>query len=204
MTTVYLIRHSKAQRIDIPCNDFQTQNENCHLLEEGKEIADTKFSNEEFSNIDVIYSSNYVRALETAKVLGDKYNLNINIENDLGERRYGLGPGESMPEGFERRQLFDDNYKLPDGESQAEVRKRMYDALMKIIHNNVDKNIAIVSHGTAMSYLLKVWCDIDIVNDKYNYSYKGKALLNNFFGYCETFKLEFNGNELVNIENIKL
>ncbi len=204
MTTVYLIRHSKAQRIDIPCDDFQKETENCHLLDEGKEIANSKFSNEVFADLDVLYSSNYARALETAKILGDKYHLENNVDSNLGERRYGLGPGESMPEGFERRQLFDENYKLPDGESQAEVKKRMYDTLMRIIRENENKNIAIVSHGTAISYLLMIWCDVDIINDKFNYSYKGKTLLNNFFNYCETFKLEFNGDELVNIEHIEL
>ena len=79
----------------------------------------------------------------------------------------------------------------------------MYNAIMKIIDNNKDKTIAVVSHATAISYLLKNWCDIIIVDDKLRYSYKDKVLLDGYFNYCETFKVVFDNNEIINIENIK-
>ena len=66
------------------------------------------------------------------------------------------------------------------------------------------KRIAIVSHATAISYLLKKWCDIQIVDDKLRYSFNNNIILNGYFNYCETFKLEFDDkNKIISIENIK-
>jgi len=123
----------------------------------------------------------------------------------LGERKFGIDSWEELPKNFERKQFLDENYKIGDGESQNEVRTRMYASIMKILDENKDKRIVIVSHATAISYLLKKWCDIEIVNDKLKYSYKGRILLDENFNYCETFKLEFDkDNNLVDINNIKI
>jgi broad specificity phosphatase PhoE len=80
----------------------------------------------------------------------------------------------------------------------------MFKILNKIIKDNKNKRIVIISHGTAISYLLKCWCSIDISDDKLLYKYKDKEILYGYFNYCETFKLVFNdNNELISIENIK-
>lgn len=80
----------------------------------------------------------------------------------------------------------------------------MYSTIMKILNENKNKRIAIVSHATAISYLLKKWCDIDVVDDKLRYTFKNNVLLDGYFNYCETFKLEFDDDSnLINIQNIK-
>ena len=204
MTTIYLIRHSKPIKVNNAFNvdNLQIQNEKNSLSIEGEQIAKEKLTNSEFDNIDIIYSSNYVRTIQTAKYLSERNNLEINVVSDLGERKFGISSWDDLPEGFERKQFIDENYKIGDGESQKEVKDRMLNALLKILNDNKDKRIAIVSHGTAISYLLRTWCDVDVVDDKLKYSYKGKVLLHNYFNYCETFKLEFDNNNLINIENI--
>ena len=64
---------------------------------------------------------------------------------------------------------------------------------------------AIISHATAISYLLKKWCDVSIVDDKLRYSFKNEIVLDGYFNYCETFKLVFDDeNKLIDIKNIKL
>ena len=81
----------------------------------------------------------------------------------------------------------------------------MYSIITKILDENKNRRIAIVSHATAISYLLKKWCDIEIVDDKLRYCFNDKILLDGYFNYCETFKLEFDdNNRIINIENIKL
>ena len=79
----------------------------------------------------------------------------------------------------------------------------MYNTIMNIISSNKDKKIAVVSHATAISYLLKKWCDIKIVEDKLRYSFNNKVLLDGYFDYCETFKLEFDDDNIMDIQNIK-
>ncbi len=207
MTEVYLIRHSKPIDVnhEIDRDNFQIQNEKKCLSIEGEKIAEEKFKNNEFNNIDILYSSNYVRAIQTAKYIAFKNNLDININSDLGEREIGINSWDELPEQFERKQLLDENYKISGGESQKEVRERMYNALIRIIDKNKNKRIAIVSHGTALSYLISKWCDIKLEDDKFKYSYRDKVLLHNYFDYCETFKLTFDlDNNLIGIDHIEL
>lgn len=206
MTTIYLIRHSKPLKVNNTFNsdNLQIQNEKSSLSIEGEQIAQEKLNKKEFDNLDILFSSNYVRAIQTTKYLSVKNNLEINIISDLGERKFGIDSWNQLPENFERKQFLDENYKIGNGESQKEVSNRMYSTIMKILDEYKNKRIAIVSHATAISYLLKKWCDIDIVDDKLRYSFKNNVLLDGYFNYCETFKLEFdNNNNLVNIQNIK-
>ena len=206
MTTIYLIRHSKPLKINNTFNidNLQIQNEKQSLSIEGEQIAQDKLNNIELDNIDIIFSSSYVRTIQTAKYLAEKNNLEINIVSSLGERKFGIDSWEQLPENFERKQFLDENYKIGNGESQKEVRERMYSTIMKILNEYSNKRIVIISHATAISYLLKKWCDIQLVDDKLRYIFNNKILLDGYFDYCETFKLEFdNNNNLVNIENVK-
>lgn len=206
MAIIYLIRHSKPLKVNNTFNNdnLQIQNEKSSLSIEGEQIAKDKLNNEKLDNIDVLFSSNYVRTIQTAKYLAEKNNLEINVISDLGERQFGINSWDELPENFERKQFLDENYKIGNGESQKIVRDRMYFAIMKILNENKNKRIAIVSHGTSISYLLKKWCDIEIVDDKLRYSFNNNILLDGYFNYCETFKLEFDDdNNLINIQNIK-
>lgn len=206
MTTVYLIRHSKPINVNyyLDNDNLQLQNEKKCLSVEGEQIAKERFEDKEFNDIDIVFSSNYVRAIQTAKYLADKNNTEINVFSDLGERKFGISSWNELPEEFERKQFLEENYKIGNGESQKEVRERMLSALIQIINENKNRRIAIVSHATALSYLLKNWCNIEVVDDKLRYSYKDKILLDGYFNYCETFKIDFDeNNSIMDINNIK-
>ena len=207
MTTIYLIRHSKPMKVNNTFNSdsLQIQNEKSSLSIEGEQLAQEKLNKKEFDNIDVLFSSNFVRTIQTAKYLAAKNNLEINIISDLGERKFGINSWDELPKNFERKQFLDENYKLGNGESQKDVRTRMYTIIMNIINKYPNKRIAIVSHATAISYLLKTWCNATIVDDKMRYNFNNKIILDGYINYCETIKLEFdNENNLINIENIKI
>ena len=207
MTTIYLIRHSKPMKVNNTFNkdNLQLQNEKSSLSIEGEQIAKDKLNKKEFDGIDIIFSSNYVRTIQTAKYLSEKNNVEINVISDLGERKFCIDSWDELPDNFERKQFLDENYKLNNGENQKEVRDRMYSVIMKILNKYPNKRIAIVSHGTAISYLLKKWCDVNIVDDKLRYSFKNEIILDGYFNYCETFKLVFDDeNKLIDIKNIKL
>lgn len=207
MTTIYLIRHSKPMKVNNTFNkdNLQLQNEKSSLSIEGEQIAKDKLNKKEFDGIDIIFSSNYVRTIQTAKYLANKNNLEINVISDLGERKFGIDSWNELPDKFERKQFLDENYKLNNGENQKEVRDRMYSVIMKVLNEYPNKRIAIVSHGTAISYLLKKWCDVNIVDDKLRYSFKNEIILDGYFNYCETFRLVFDDeNKLIDIKNIKL
>lgn len=186
-------------------DNLQLQNEKSSLSIEGEQIAKDKLNKKDFDGIDIIFSSNYVRTIQTAKYLSEKNSAEINVISDLGERRFGIDSWDELPDNFERKQFLDENYKLNNGENQKEVRDRMYSVIMKILDEYPNKRIAIVSHATAISYLLKKWCDVSIVDDKLRYSFKNEIVLDGYFNYCETFKLVFDDeNKLIDIKNIKL
>lgn len=157
----------------------------------------------EFKNIDEIYASNSSRAIETAKYLAETNNIKIKFDERINERKFGINSWDELPENFEKKQFLDENYKISNGESQREVSNRMYSTIMKILNENKNKRIAIVSHATAISYLLKKWCNINIVDDELRYNFNNNVIFDGYFNYCETFKLEFDdNNELVDIKNI--
>ena len=99
ITTIYLIRHSKPLEVnnDYTNDNLQLQNEKKILSKEGENIAKEKFNSSIFSNIDYIYSSNYVRAISTAKYIAEKNNLKISIIDELGERNFGVSSWNELP-----------------------------------------------------------------------------------------------------------
>ena len=203
MTTIYLMRHSVALKNinnDYNNDSLQLQNEKMPLSIEGEELASNISKEEELQSIDVVISSNYVRAMSTAKYISNANNVNLIVNSAFGERKFGINSWDELPSDFGLRQNNDENYKVGDGESQKEVRERVYRALIDDIDEYKDKRVVIVSHGSAILWLLKQWCDIDLKNKCIIFNDK-LILYDNIFN-CTTFKLEFDDKKLVNIEKV--
>ncbi len=203
---VYFVRHSKPLKVnnDKNIDSLQIQNEKQPLSIEGENIAREKLNIEELKDIDKLYSSSYVRAISTAKYIAEN-NIEINVINDFGERKFGINSWDELPDNFGEKQFLDENFKTEFGESQKEVRERTFNALMNVLEND-DKKIAIVFHSTAMLFLLMTWCKV--IPSKEDFSYKflfnDEEVFNDKIDYCEIFKLTFDDkNKLINIENIK-
>lgn len=159
MTTIYLIRHSQPFRQllgEYNANEIeQIRNEKNPLSVDGEKYAEQMSNYSELLNIDSLYSSHYVRAMATAKYIAEKNNILLNVDERLGERKFGVNNISELPETFFEDQFRNWNYKLPNGESADEVSKRMNEVLLEILSNNKDRNVAIVSHGTAITTMLK-------------------------------------------------
>lgn len=205
-TTIYLIRHSepfKVHRGSVRTNEtILLENEKSPLSINGEKMAERFANIEEFKNLDMVYSSNYVRAMSTAKYFASVNNLKVNVDDRFNERIHGVNSWSELPSNFEIKQFEDENYKVGFGESQKEVQTRIYEALSEIIKENQGKRIAIVSHSTAMAFLLKKWCKV--YYDK-SYTFEDRPFFDGKWQYLETFKLTFNeNNDLTNVENIKM
>lgn len=200
MATIYFMRHSEALKYNNINNSdsLQIQNEKWPLTEKGENIAKEKSRIEELQNFDIVYSSNYVRAISTAKYFTlDK----INIDERFGERKFGINSWDELPVGFGERQFNDFNYKIGNGESINDVIKREEEALINVLNNNKDKKILIVGHSTALAALFSKWCKIDYTGA---YKFNDKEFFDGKWNYCETFRLIFdNDNNLVSIMNIR-
>ncbi len=89
-TVVYLIRHSEQLKIKGSINtgdSDQVRNEKIILSEDGEEKAKKLSQKEELRQIDAVYTSHYTRAIATAKYIAKENELEINIDERLGERK---------------------------------------------------------------------------------------------------------------------
>ena len=211
MTTLYLIRHSiRFSNSDIL--EFKTtqspliQSEKSVLSVEGEKRAEVLASVEELQNIDVVYASNCVRTLQTAKYLLKAQNLPVTLDERLDERRFGEPNSDEFPDWFER-QYLDENFKTVGGESQKDVRQRMNEAIDEILKENTGKRIAVFSHGYAITFYLMQWYKLLDVNSeqKLTFEYKGNVVYDRKINAPEVFKLTIgDNNEVENIEVIDI
>lgn len=209
MKTIYLIRHSKSvksKNLNFTNNiTEQEKNEKLPLSVEGEKLA-YNLSNFFENKIDELWSSNYERAISTAKYIAKVNNINININEDFNERK--LGTDKNIDESFWLTQLYEDNAKPLNGESRYEVRTRMLKGLMNIIDNIEDnKTVAIVSHATAITFLLMNWCKLEsatLEHKKRHLTFNNKDVINDSFNTPEVFKLEFENNELISVERVNI
>jgi len=89
LTNIYLIRHSEQLRLKNTekSEDSQIANEKIVLSVEGEKKAREISEMEELKNIDVLWCSNYARAIATAKYIAFNNNIQINIDKNFNERK---------------------------------------------------------------------------------------------------------------------
>ena len=104
--------------------------------------------------------------------------------------------GKIKQNSFTIEQLLDEQLKNVDGESRMEVTKRMEKAFNRVLSENLEKNIAIVSHGASIKFLLMKWCKL---NNNNKLEFKGKTINVNSPG---VLKLLFDGKDLVKLVQI--
>ena len=206
-TTVYFVRHSEALKIikNIKNNDsLQFINEKTVLSPIGERKAEILSKLDELKNIDYIISGSYARTVATAKYIAESNYLSLNINEDFGERKFGIDNYSELPNDFEYRQLFDENYKLQNGESQKEVRNRMLNALFETINFNKGKRIVIVSHSTAISFMLLKWLKNESCSSEVKLTFNDNIIIDNGFNAPELYKIVFDEQiEPIIIERIR-
>ena len=203
-TVVYLIRHSTPMnnKVNVSNTDsLQIENEKTPLSVKGEEKAKTLSLKDEMKNVDLVISSNYVRAISTAKYIAHQNDKDVIIMNEFNERKYGVDSWDEKPKNFDQNQITDKHLKMPNGESKVEVADRMNKGLIKVLNDNKGKKVVIVSHATAITFLLmklgKYENDTIFFNDE-------KVIDKSFvWDASEIFKLTFKDNNLVKIENVR-
>ena len=78
-TTIYLVRHSEPFKIHRGIEEVEEDilfaNIKAPLSINGEKLAEIKSQNKEFENIDVVWSSDYVRTMSTAKYFAYRNNF---------------------------------------------------------------------------------------------------------------------------------
>ena len=155
-TQVYLIRHGQTDwnierkyqgQKDIPLNNNgKTQ---AFLVAE-------RLSQE--IQIDAIYSSDLMRARETAEEIAKRFNLEVRIHHGLRERNFGLLEGKKIEEIIQQHPGIHMGNIETIGSFDIEpfqlVKNRIYMASMELVKRHIGESIVIVSHGAALNALL--------------------------------------------------
>ncbi|HEV7732357.1 MAG TPA: histidine phosphatase family protein [Candidatus Binatia bacterium] len=101
-----------------------------------------------------IVSSPYLRARQTADILGGHLGLAVEVHDDLRERSYGelAGSPYSTPRpGYDKSRYW--TWRPPGGETLDEVVQRAGAALDGLVATAPDDEIVVVSHGAVMMAL---------------------------------------------------
>ncbi len=200
---IFLIRHAEALKIkDTRKYDIsdQVNNEKVILSVNGEKLAKEISELQEMQNIDMVWSSNYVRALATAKYIAEKNNIEINVDNRLNERKLGdlkklRELGKNKQDSYTNEQLKDIYLKNKEGESNNEVSERM-ELFIKDIISNDAKKIAIISHGASIKFWLSRYCEID---EQCNLQYNNQRL---YIESPSVFNIKIKNKEIMDIKQI--
>ena len=124
-TVVYLIRHSVRFNNKEMIESYKTNQSDLMKYEKiilsvvGEKRAEILSKEQELQNIDIVYTSNCVRTLQTAKYLLDRQNLKVNIDERFDERRPGK-PNEKDVLNWYTKQYEEENYKAEEEEEESE------------------------------------------------------------------------------------
>lgn len=172
------------------------------LSVEGERKADILSKNSEFKVIDKIYSSNYARAIGTAKYIANYNNICLNVLDSLNEREFGIEFIQELPDNFIQNQFLDYDYKLDKGESINETRKRIKETILNIL-DETNKKSVIVLNGVALMAYLSYFCNIVFKDDAFKVTFKDSIIYNKKLEAPEVFKIIFDENKkVISIENI--
>lgn len=145
MKTIFLVRHCKAagQAPEAP------------LTDEGQKQAEQLVYFFKDEDIEAIYSSPFVRALDTIKPLSESINRRVITDERLAERVLSAAALEDWMSKLEKTYL-DMDLSYEGGESSNEATARG----MSVIHDIMSRpesNVLIVTHGALMSLILRAY-----------------------------------------------
>ena len=199
MTTIYFVRHAEP--------DFSIKDERMRSLTP-KGRRDTALVTDFLAdkNINAAVCSPYRRSIDTILPFTEKAGLEIELIEDLKERKIGeiekafgsRGEKENIWldnfNDFAKKQWEDFTYKLHGGECLAEVQERNIAALNGVLKKYGGKNIVLGTHGTALSVMINYYDE--------TYGYSNFSAIAGIFPWV--VKMEFDGINCMSMMKIDL
>jgi broad specificity phosphatase PhoE len=157
-TTITVIRHGET---DWNVSGRVQGHSDIPLNENGIEQANLLAGRLSSWPIETIYSSDLVRARQTASILGDELGLQPIPDAAWRERNGGEFEGLTAEELREvsselPSQIRDKDWAPPGGESNIQVADRVRQAFDRVVHDHPGEMIAVVTHGGAIITLLSL------------------------------------------------
>lgn len=155
---IYLVRH--AQDDDSVRGGWSNTQLTELGIKQSNKLADEIANNLSYYNIGKIYSSDILRAKQTATILAENLNLPLELTSDFREVNNGdlAGMNNALadvkyPNLYWRK--LDWNEQYPNGESPKEFYDRIFNAWRNFTRSvaDYDKNILVVTHGGVINII---------------------------------------------------
>lgn len=167
---IYLYRHGET---DFNVNDItmgQLEGIQTKFTEKGyQEIYDIS-EDLKRNNVEVIYSSDFNRTMETAQIANHQLNLPIFISKEVRGLNMGKYQGLSFEKFINSDKVKESfrNYDVPfeGGESINDLNERMTNFIKKVVNETEYRNIAIITHSAAISNLKAYISNEDYISVK--------------------------------------
>lgn len=186
MTKVFLIRHGETDWNRLQKYQGQTD---IPLNSDGVRQAEQLASRLQRETFDAVYSSDLVRAHETATVLATPHQLQVTTCPGLKEISFGDWEGLTydhiMGEWSGEMGLFfskPGEVEIPNGETFRQLQERVVATLDELVRAHPQQTILVVSHGAAIRTAICAALDIPL-NQVWNIRQDNTAL--NVFEYYE-------------------
>ncbi len=167
-TRLYLVRHGEL----VTSKEWRYVGQmDVELNETGKKQIQNLFSRLSSEQIEMIFSSDLTRTIESAEIIGNKLEIINEPISELREINLGVWEGltleeieESFPEDLVKRSEDIKDFRIINGESFSDVKKRVIPKLKDIIEGNVSKRILVIAHGGVNRIIIADALGLDINN----------------------------------------
>ncbi|HBT47319.1 MAG TPA: alpha-ribazole phosphatase [Peptococcaceae bacterium] len=157
-TRLYLIRHAQT-----PWNNsgrYQGHTD-VPLSPEGRRQAELLGRRLEGERLKAVYTSDLLRARETAGAIAQPHGLETVAMRELREMDFGLWEGltyeeirKAFPGDLEEWLSYPQKKQIPGGESFVQLQERVCRAVGEIIARHPGQAVAVVSHGGTLTALI--------------------------------------------------
>ena len=148
--TAWNAEHRVQGQLDIPLNNIGLR----QAQAVGRALKDERF--------DAIYSSDLVRARQTADPIANILSMKILLEKDLRERHYGIFERLTYaevkvryPEDYARFEARDPEYAFRTGESLRNFSARSISIITRIAGSHPDRSVLVFTHGGVLDKLYR-------------------------------------------------
>lgn len=158
-TRICFVRHGETDwnvekriqgQIDIPLN------------EKGRAQAVAMAFSAAHVSFKAIYSSDLVRAADTARALAEREGREVELLPQLRERNFGIFQGltaaegeQRYPEAYQRYAARDPHYAFETGESLLDLAARVAEAVDWMVRHHPGQTLAAVTHGGVLDILFR-------------------------------------------------
>jgi broad specificity phosphatase PhoE len=166
VTTLLLVRHGET---DWNRDGRWQGHSDTHLNDVGREQANRLAG--ELDGIDVLYSSDLARALETAELIAGRLGLDVRVDERLRERSFGAWEGKTAPEiemefrDAHARWLAGEGPGADDAEPFADFAARVRSFLEDVLARHPHETVLVVAHGGSIRVIHALASGLDYVRD---------------------------------------